>query len=323
MASKPTQKDLQNLLIGSHMSVAGGLHRAFERGRSIGCRAIQIFTKNARGWHSAPLEEEQIRLFRKELDDGMSDRTAAHASYLINLGAPPGPVADRSMTAIVDEIERCEALAIPFLVLHPGAHVGGGEEPGMDRIAARLDEAHRRCSGFKTRVLLENAAGQGSCLGHRFEHLEGILSRVADPERLRVCFDTCHAFAGGYDIRTAAGYETTMQEFDQRIGLDRIALIHLNDSKKGLDCRVDRHEHIGRGEIGLEAFRCLVNDSRLAGIPKILETPKGPDMAEDVENMTLLEGLLGKKKVPFRRAAEALDRPAATRPGRGRKVRTG
>ncbi|MBI3892488.1 MAG: deoxyribonuclease IV [Candidatus Wallbacteria bacterium] len=283
---------------GAHMSVAGGLHRAFERGREVGCRAVQIFTKNARGWKSTPLAPPDVKLFRDELEAGMAGATCAHASYLINLGAPGGPVAERSLAGIVDELQRCEVLGIPFLVLHPGAHMGAGEEAGLDRIAANLDGAHAACPGFRVRILLENAAGQGTCLGHRFEHLEGILARVHEPDRLGVCFDTCHAFAGGYDIRTSEGYEAATAEFDRRVGLDRIRIIHVNDSKKGLGCRVDRHEHIGQGEIGLEAFRCLVNDARLADVPKILETPKGDDMAEDFMNLRTLASLVGTSAVP-------------------------
>lgn len=281
------------LLAGAHMSVAGGLHRAFERGDSIGCRAVQIFTKNARGWNAAPLAAPDVELFRERLTTSeLARATCAHASYLINLGASEGPVAEKSLAGLIDELQRCEALGIPFLILHPGAHMGAGEETGLDRIAAGLDRAHAACAGFRVRVLLENAAGQGSCLGHRFEHLEGILARVREPDRLGICFDTCHAFAGGYDIRTAAGYEATMAELDRRIGIDRIRIIHVNDSKKGLGSRVDRHEHIGQGEIGLEAFRCLVNDRRLACVPKILETPKKEDMAEDVMNLRTLASLV-------------------------------
>ncbi len=281
------------LLAGAHMSVAGGLHRAFERGDSIGCRAVQIFTKNARGWSAAPLAAPDVELFRERLTTSkLAPATCAHASYLINLGASEGPVAEKSLAGLIDELQRCEALGIPFLILHPGAHMGAGEETGLDRIAAGLDRAHAACAGFRVRVLLENAAGQGSCLGHRFEHLEGIFARVREPDRLGICFDTCHAFAGGYDIRTAAGYEATMAELNRRIGIDRIRIIHVNDSKKGLGSRVDRHEHIGQGEIGLEAFRCLVNDRRLACVPKILETPKEEDMAEDVMNLRTLASLV-------------------------------
>ena len=294
MASrKKPPRDLP-LLAGAHMSSAGGLHRAFERGREVGCRAIQIFTKNARGWNAAPLEAAGIKLFRDELEAGMAGVTCAHASYLINLGAPAGPVAQRSEAALVDELQRCEALGIPFLVLHPGAHMGAGEEQGMTRIAAGLDRAHAALPGYRVRVLLENAAGQGSCVGHRFEQLEGILARVNAPDRLGVCFDTCHAFAGGYDLRTAEGYDATMAEFDRRVGLSRIRIIHVNDSKKGLFSRVDRHEHIGQGEIGLEAFRCLVNDARLREVPKILETPKGDDTTFDLMNLRTLTNLVKK-----------------------------
>lgn len=279
------------LLVGAHMSIAGGLHRAFERGRQIGCRAVQIFTKSARGWKAAPLDEEDVRLFRSELAKGMEAVTAAHASYLINLGAPEGEVARRSLAGLIDELERCEALGVPYLVLHPGAHMGAGEEAGLGRVAEKLDQAHRACAGFRVRILLENAAGQGSCLGHRFEHLAAILARVEDASRLGVCLDTCHAFAAGYDLRTPAGYEAMMDELVRNVGLARLRVVHVNDAKKGLGSRVDRHEHIGKGEIGLTAFGCLVRDQRLREIPKILETPKGPDMKEDVENLAVLRGL--------------------------------
>jgi deoxyribonuclease-4 len=288
---KPRPEPAGELLVGAHLSIAGGLHRAFERGRQLGCRALQIFTKSARGWKSTPLGDEEVRLFRAELAKGMEETTAAHASYLINLAAPAGEVGQRSQAGLIDELERCEALGLRYLVIHPGAHLGAEEQVGVERVAAMVDQAHRACAGFRVRILLENTAGQGSCLGHRFEHLAAILARVEDPGRLGVCLDTCHAFAAGYDLRTEAGYESMMGELGALVGLERLRVVHVNDAKKGLGSRVDRHEHLGKGEIGLTAFRCLVRDPRLREIPKILETPKGPDMKEDVENLAVLRGL--------------------------------
>lgn len=275
------------------MSIAGGVWNALRAGESVGCEAVQVFTKSSRQWASAPLKEEDVREFRDAWEAGPIHTVIAHDSYLLNLGAPDRELRKKSVAAFVDEMERCEALAIPWLVAHPGAHTGQGEEAGLRTIARSLDAVHRRCQGYRVRVALEITAGQGTNLGHRFEHIRRIMDGVKASERLRVCFDTEHAFAAGYDIRTREGYERTFEEFDEKIGLGLIAAFHLNDSKKELNCRVDRHEIIGKGHIGLEAFRLLVNDRRFFGLPMCLETPKGKDMKEDRETLELLRSFRG------------------------------
>ena len=275
------------------MSIAGGVRNALRAGESVGCEAVQIFTKSSRQWASAPLGEEDVRAFRDAWEAGPIHTVIAHDSYLLNLGAPDQELRKKSVAAFVDEMERCEALAIPWLVAHPGAHTGQGEEAGLRTIARSLDAVHRRCQGYRVRVALEITAGQGTNLGHRFEHIRRIMDGVKTSERLRVCFDTEHAFAAGYDIRTREGYERTFEEFDEKVGLGLIAAFHLNDSKKELNCRVDRHEVIGKGHIGLEAFRLLVNDRRFFGLPMCLETPKGKDLKEDRETLDLLRSFRG------------------------------
>lgn len=275
------------------MSIAGGVWNALRAGESVGCEAVQVFTKSSRQWASAPLKEEDVREFRDAWEAGPIHTVIAHDSYLLNLGAPDPELRKKSVAAFVDEMERCEALAIPWLVAHPGAHTGQGEEAGLRTIARSLDAVHRRCQGYRVRVALEITAGQGTNLGHRFEHIRRIMDGVKASERLRVCFDTEHAFAAGYDIRTREGYERTFEEFHEKVGLGLIAAFHLNDSKKELNCRVDRHEIIGKGHIGLEAFRLLVNDRRFFGLPMCLETPKGKDLKEDRETLELLRSFRG------------------------------
>jgi deoxyribonuclease-4 len=215
-----------------------------------------------------------------------------HNSYLINIGSPKEDEWKKSLDAFTVELERAEALGIPFVVAHPGAHLGSGEEAGLNRIAQGLDELHLRTRGFRTRILLENTAGQGSCLGYRFEHMRHLLDRVHEPDRLGICFDTCHVFTAGYDIRTPEGYAATMDEVDRLVGLVRIMAFHLNDSMKPFESRRDRHEHIGKGFIGLEAFRCLMRDTRFLNVPMVLETPKGKELEEDRMNLEVLRGLI-------------------------------
>jgi len=216
----------------------------------------------------------------------------AHDSYLINMCSGNPVLWKRSVDAMAEEMERCDALGIPALVAHPGAHGGDGEEAGLERLVRALDLLAERLPHARVRILLETTAGQGTALGHRFEHLRHVLERVRRPERVGVCLDTCHVFAAGYDLRTAAAYAQTLAEFDRVVGLARLGAVHLNDSKKDLGSRVDRHEHIGKGCLGLEAFRCLLNDPRLRGLPMVLETPKGDDLREDVENLERLRALL-------------------------------
>jgi deoxyribonuclease-4 len=282
------------MLVGSHVSIAGGLHKAFDMAQEIGCTAVQIFTKNANRWYAKPLAQPQIAQFAAAWKASDVVAIAAHDAYLINLASPKPDLQKRSQQALCVELERCEQLRIPYLVIHPGSHVGTGEAAGLQRVIDSLDLIHARTSGYACRILLETTAGQGSALGYQFEHLARIRERVHTPERLGVCLDTCHIFAAGYDLRTAAGYQTTMAAFDRIIGLQHLNVIHVNDSAKDLGSRVDRHEGIGRGRIGLAGFRQLVQDARLASVPKILETPKGKDVvASDRENLRILRELGG------------------------------
>lgn len=281
-------------LLGAHMSIAGGVGNALLLGKKVKCAAIQIFTKSSRQWAAKPYSKEEIELFRFNRKETGITTVIAHDSYLLNLGSPDEALRKRSLAAFIDEIERCEMLGVSHLVAHPGAHMGAGEAEGIKTIARSLNEIHKGCPGFNTKITLEITAGQGSCLGYRFEQICGIFDATSESDRLRVCFDTEHAFAAGYDIRTREGYDRTFSEFDDAIGIDRLAAFHLNDSKKELNSRVDRHEHIGKGHIGAEAFRLLVNDKRFWGLPMCLETPKGPDLEEDRENLTLLRSLITK-----------------------------
>ena len=279
-------------LLGAHMSIAGGVDKSLLLGKMVECDAIQIFTKSSRQWAAKPYTKEEIELFDINRHATGIGTVIAHDSYLLNLGSPDDALRKRSIAAFIDELERCEILGVTNLVAHPGSHVGAGEEEGIKTIARSLDEVHKACPGYNVRVTLEITAGQGSNLGYRFEQIGKMLDATKENDRLRVCFDTEHAFAAGYDIRTKEGYERTFVEFDEAIGLDRLAAFHLNDSKKEFNSRVDRHEHIGKGHIGVEAFRFLLNDKRFWGLPMCLETPKGPDLAEDRENLTLLRSLI-------------------------------
>lgn len=276
------------------MSIAGGVSRALERGHSIGCEAIQIFTKNQRQWRSKPLAPEEVERFKlKQAETGI-EPIVAHDSYLINLGSPDEAMWQKSLQAYIIELQHCETLGIPYLVMHPGSHLGSGEEAGLRRIAEGLNRAHAATRGFGVISLLETTAGQGTNLGYRFDQLATIRETVEEVERVAVCFDTCHVFAAGYDLRTPEAYAETMAEFDRILGLDLLRCFHLNDSKKGLGSRVDRHQHIGQGLLGLEPFRLLLNDPRFATLPGLLETPKGPKMLEDVENLRLLRSLASR-----------------------------
>jgi deoxyribonuclease-4 len=279
-------------LLGAHMSIAGGVGNALLDGKKVDCDAIQIFTKSSRQWASKPYTKEEIEQFRINQKDTGIATVIAHDSYILNLGSPDAGLRKRSVAAFIDELERCEILGVTNLVAHPGAHVGAGEAEGIKLIAKSIDEVQKACPGYQAKITLEITAGQGSNLGYRFEQIGAMIDTTKESDRIRVCFDTEHAFAAGYDIRTKEGYERTFAEFDDTIGIDRLAAFHLNDSKKEFHSRVDRHEHIGKGYIGVEAFRLLVNDQRFWGLPMCLETPKGPDLAEDRENLTLLRSLI-------------------------------
>jgi deoxyribonuclease-4 len=277
--------------LGAHMSVAGGLERALLRGRESGCEVIQIFSKNSNQWKAKLLSDEDVRAFESARKETGVFPAMVHASYLINLASPRPEEWQKSVDAFAVETERAEALGIPYLVVHPGAHLSSGEDAGAAQAARALNLLHHRMIGYRLKVLLEVTAGQGSCIGHRFEQIGLILDQVKEADRVGVCFDTCHVFAAGYDIRRPEGYEETMFALDRAVGLDRVLAFHLNDCKKSLGCRVDRHEHIGKGGIGLAAFECLVNDPRFFGLPMVLETPKGPDLKEDIENLDTLRRL--------------------------------
>lgn len=279
-------------LLGAHMSIAGGVGNAFLQGKKVACDAIQIFTKSSRQWASKPYSKEEIEQFHLNRKETGIGAVIAHDSYLLNIGSPDAALRARSIAAFIDELERCEMLGVTNLVAHPGAHVGAGELDGIKTIARSLDEVHKACPGYGVKVTLEITAGQGSNLGYRFEQIGNMIDATKESDRLRVCFDTEHAFAAGYDIRTRDGYERTFGEFDEAIGIELLAAFHLNDSKKEFNSRVDRHEHIGKGFIGIEAFRMLVNDPRFWGLAMCLETPKGPDLKEDRENLELLRSLI-------------------------------
>jgi deoxyribonuclease-4 len=280
------------MLLGAHMSVAGGLSLAFERVQSIDTNTMQIFTKNQTRWEQKPTPPEEItRWYAAQAATGIGP-VVSHAAYLINLGSPDDALWERSVNAMADELARAEELSLLGVVVHPGGHMGRGEEAGIARIAAGLNRAHALTPGLRTLTLLETTAGQGTHLGYRFEQLRAILDAVEEPARIGFCVDTCHVFAAGYDIRTPETYVATMSELDRTLGLDRVKCFHFNDSKKDLGSRVDRHDHIGVGLLGLATFGYFLNDPRLAQIPMILETPKSEDMHEDVENLAQLRSLM-------------------------------
>jgi deoxyribonuclease-4 len=279
---------------GAHMSIAGGYHHALLAAEAHGCQAVQLFTKNASQWQGKPLTDEDAALFRSTRRRTRLRPTVAHDSYLINLASPEEGLFRRSIEAFVEELRRAEKLGLDYLVAHPGAHLDSGEAAGLARVAEGLNEALDHCAGFHVQVLLETTAGQGSCLGHRFEHLADILKALRQPQRVGVCLDTCHVFAAGYALAPEAEYRATLRAFDRLIGLRRLRVFHVNDSKKPHGSRVDRHAHIGRGELGLEPFRLLVNDRRFRGRAMILETPKeeGDEGDMDAVNLAALRGLV-------------------------------
>lgn len=275
--------------LGVHASIAGGLDRAILRGVEIGCTALQIFTRNASRWASKPLNPEHVEAFRNAWEKSPVEQVFAHDSYLINLAALDEEKWQKSKHAFLDELQRCAQLGLCGLVMHPGAHLGAGEDAGLERIAASFREILAEAPPG-VQVLIETTAGMGSHLGWRFEQLARIMELVPGHD-FGVCFDTCHVFAAGYDFSTAAGYAGVMDEFDRILGCEHIRLFHLNDSKKNCGSRVDRHEHVGRGCIGETGFACLLRDERFAGVPKILETPPGQDHSEDLRNLALLRRL--------------------------------
>ncbi len=270
------------------MSISGGVSMAIERARSIDCTAMQIFVKNNMQWFARPLSRMEIRAFLDHVRRGELLSVFGHASYLINLATTNLQFHANSIRALAEELVRADQLQLPFLVLHPGAHLGAGEQASLEKIVNSIDEVFRKIPNVKTKIALEITAGQGSCIGHRFEHLAHIIENVREPERLRVCLDTAHLFAAGYDISSESGVRKIFREFDRVIGRDRLVAIHVNDSKTPCGSRVDRHEHIGKGRIGLDVFRFIMRSPRFRKIPKVLETPKSKDLAEDVINLNTL-----------------------------------
>jgi deoxyribonuclease-4 len=279
-------------LLGAHLSTRGGPLSMFDRAAAIDATAIAMFAKNSNQWKGKPLGDDEAEGFRQRLAEIGSPPLLTHASYLINLATTNELFHQKSIAALLDELDRAARLGAYAVVLHPGAHLGRGVSEGIDQIARSLDRIHRAIPQCSVVTLLETAAGQGSCLGCSFEELAGIIRLVDDKRRVGICFDTCHVFAAGYELRSRDGYEKTIDELLGAVGLENVGAFHLNDSKRDLGSRVDRHEHIGEGAIGLEAFGYLLNDSRFRGIPKVLETPKPVEHESDRRNLAKLRGLL-------------------------------
>ena len=281
--------------LGAHVSVAGGLDLAPGRGRELGCGAIQIFLKNQRQWAAPPLDPRAVTAFRAARRRHRIRHAFAHGSYLVNLATPVPAAWRQAVETFSDELRRAEALGLGFLVVHPGSHLGAGHEAGLAAVARALDEALARVPRARVRVALENTAGGGHTLGGTFEDLAGIIGRVRRAERVGICLDTCHLFVAGYDIRTPTGYAAAMERCARTVGLGRVLAFHLNDASAPLGSGLDRHEHIGRGRLGLRLFRLLLNDRRFARVPKVLETPKEPEPTADLRNLATLRRLRGAR----------------------------
>jgi deoxyribonuclease-4 len=286
------EKNIAPDYLGAHMSISGGLHLAIDRAVAAGCGALQIFTRNSNQWKGKPVSEADAELFHSKFAVSGMHEIISHDIYLINLAAPPGDTRDKSLAAFRDELETCARLGIAKVVMHPGSHLTDSPMTGLERVVSAFDQLFHEVPQFVGKVLIETTAGQGSNLGRTFEELSTIINGSRFPDKFGVCFDTCHTFAAGYDTATEEGYNDTMQQFDRLIGLERLQCFHLNDSKKGLGSRVDRHEHIGQGALGLNPFRFILNDSRFAKVPKILETPKGDNDEMDAVNLAILRGLI-------------------------------
>ncbi len=284
------------MLLGSHMSIAGGVFNAVRLGASAGCDVVQIFTKQPNQWRAKPLNDEEITLFFAAQKETGVKAVCAHNSYLVNFASPDDDLWEKSYGSMKEEYERCAILKIPNIVMHPGSHVGSGEEVGLKRIARALNRLLSDLPEIKTVVCLEITAGQGTNLGYKFEQLAAIIDMVEDKNRIGVCLDSCHLFGAGYAMQSEKEYKATMKEFNERIGYKYLKVYHLNDSLKPFGKRKDRHEHIGKGQMGLEPFRFIMNDSRLRRVPKILETPKGEDLKEDIENLQTLRSLIEVKE---------------------------
>ncbi len=284
------------MLFGAHESIAGGVFNAIYRGQKATCDTIQMFNKSNNQWRAKILTDEEIEQFFQAIEETGVTATCSHSSYLINIGSPDPALNKKSFESLKVEMERCKALKIPNLVMHPGSHVGSGEETGLNTIADRINDLFAALSNNTATLCLEATAGQGTNLGYTFEQLAYIIDRVEDKDHMGVCLDSCHIFAAGYALIDRKEYETTIKTFDDVVGLDRLKVFHLNDSKKEFGSKRDRHEHIGEGFIGLEGFYNIVNDPKLASVPMIIETPKGDELLEDIQNLKVLRGLVKKKK---------------------------
>ncbi len=283
------------MLFGAHESIAGGVFNAIERGQKATCDTIQMFNKSNNQWRAKKLANDELDKYFEMIESTGVTVSVSHSSYLINIASPDKALNEKSYGALKEEMERCNLLKIPNLVFHPGSHVGSGEEVGMDTIAKNINKMLDELGPDNTvTLLLETTAGQGSNLGYTFEQIAYIIDKVENDKMLGVCMDTCHVFAAGYELTDPKGYKATMKKFEDIVGLDRLKIIHMNDSKKEFGSKRDRHEHIGKGFIGLEGFRNIVNDPKLKKIPMILETPKEEDLAEDIENLKVLRGLVKK-----------------------------
>jgi len=283
-------------LFGSHLSIAGGYYKAANAAAALGMDTVQIFTKNNNQWKGKELTDADVQRFRDAVSEHGLQVPCSHDSYLINLASPKDELWEKSLEAYVIELERAEALGLSGVVMHPGSFVTSTEEEGLARVVKGINEAHRRTSGFQVQTWVEATAGQGTNLGHRFEHLGYILQNADESERFGICVDTCHIFAAGYGLKTQSEYDATMQEFDDKVGIDRIRAFHLNDSKREQGSRVDRHDHIGEGELGLEPFRFVINDPRFAELPMYLETKKEKRDGEEMDavNLQTLKSLMKK-----------------------------
>lgn len=281
-----------NDYLGAHMSIAGGLHLAIDRAVAAGCGVLQIFTRNSNQWKGKAVSAADVVLFRDKFAASGLHEVVSHDIYLINLAAPPGETRDKSLAAFRDELETCARLGIAKVVMHPGSHLSDPPEAGLERVIAAFDQLFSEVPQFAGKVLLETTAGQGTNLGRTFEELQTIIAGSRFPDRFGVCFDTCHTFAAGYDTATEEGYRDTMEQFDRIIGIGQLECFHFNDSKKGLGSRVDRHDHIGQGALGLNPFRFILQDPRFSKVPKVLETPKGDNYEMDAVNLGILRGLM-------------------------------
>jgi deoxyribonuclease-4 len=280
------------MLLGAHLSTSGGVDKAFNHATELHCTTFQIFTKSNRQWQARPLDVDEVERYHMQQQETGITPVVCHASYLLNLATPDDALWRKSIEALVTELERCELLKIPYLVLHPGGHIKSGVEAGIARVAQGLDIAHQRLPALAAQVAVEITAGQGTHLGSTFEEIKAIIDACQQSERLAVCFDTCHALAAGYEFRAPDSYQAMMAEFDRVIGLDKLKVIHVNDSQKDLSSRVDRHAHIGAGCIGLEPFGYFLNDPRLKKVPFLLETPVDDDPGDNMRNLEALRGLI-------------------------------